>query len=566
MEVYPSKMKEKYLHLMELALSAYTDEMVRAYLNKVRSEGLSEHGFPRLTANIGILISHGIRTELLPLFIEMMDFCCDNIPRVKAANDFSVREIIACIWELERSETVSTDKIIAWRERLAGINPETCYNQVVKSPDDRLRNWVIFNALSEFYRQRDGLCDATEWVERNLEQQLQWFDENGMYRDNEHSEYHNPMVYDLVPRALLSLLLDSGYRGKYYERIDSLLKSAGVKTLLMQSANGEIPFGGRSNQFAHNEPWLVVVYEYEAKRYAREGRDELCASFKSAIERAIAHTEYWLTREPIYHTKNRYPTETRYGCEDYAYFDKYMITVASMLYMAYEICDDTLDCIYIPDTAANVFETSEYFSKLFLKCGGYSAELELNGDERYDASGLGRVHKIGAPSAICMSLPCPKNPKYKVDIEHPTALSLCSALPSDDGWVFGADSALYEVTSQSNKWTSAEALVDARFFDGRVVKEKYTVDESGVSISVRYDGDIAFALPAFEFDGERESEITLGDGILEIKRDGWCCRYTVSGEICDTGRISANRNGHYRAYLATAKNKIDVKVEIFEIK
>ena len=559
-------MKEKYLHLMELALSAYTDEMVRAYLEKVRSEGLSEHGFPRLTANIGILISHGRRTDLLPLFLEMMDLCCESIPRVKAANDFSVREIIASIWEIERCGAVPPERIHAWREMLGSINPETCYNQVVKSPTDRLRNWVIFNALSEFYRQMDGLTDATEWVDKNLEQQLQWFDDNGMYRDNEHCEIHNPMIYDLVPRALLSLLLDRGYRGKYYERIDSYLKTAGKKTLLMQSANGEVAFGGRSNQFVHNEPWLIVVYEYEAKRCAREGREELEAVFKSSIERAIAHTEYWLTRAPIYHTKNRYPTATRYGCEDYAYFDKYMITVASMLYMAYEICDDTLGGTYIPDTSASVFETSEYFSKLFIKCGGYSAELELNGDEHYDASGLGRVHKVGAPSAICMSLPCPKKPKYKVDIKNPTALSICAALPSDDGWVFGADSAVYEVTSQSNKWTSAEALVDARFFDGRVVKERYSVDESSVYISAEHEGEIAFALPAFEFDGESESEITRDDGTLEIKRDGWCCRYTVSGEISDTGTVAANRNGHYRAYLAKATDKIDIKIEVFEIK
>ena len=54
-------MKEKYIELMEKALSAYTDEHIQRYFNDVKTNGLTEHGFPRLTANIGILIAHGRR-------------------------------------------------------------------------------------------------------------------------------------------------------------------------------------------------------------------------------------------------------------------------------------------------------------------------------------------------------------------------------------------------------------------------------------------------------------------------------------------------------------------------
>ena len=51
--------------------------------------------------------------------------------------------------------------------------------------------------------------------------------------------------------------------------------------------------------------------------------------------------EEWLSKTPIRHIKNRFPTETKYGCERYAYFDKYMTTVASNLWAAYTICDDS---------------------------------------------------------------------------------------------------------------------------------------------------------------------------------------------------------------------------------
>ena len=52
-------MKEQYIELMEKALSAYTDEHILRYLDDVKTNGLTEHGFPRVTANIGILIAHG---------------------------------------------------------------------------------------------------------------------------------------------------------------------------------------------------------------------------------------------------------------------------------------------------------------------------------------------------------------------------------------------------------------------------------------------------------------------------------------------------------------------------
>lgn len=52
-------MREKYIELMEKALSAYSVEHIIGYFERVKLEGLTEHGFPRLTSNIGILVAHG---------------------------------------------------------------------------------------------------------------------------------------------------------------------------------------------------------------------------------------------------------------------------------------------------------------------------------------------------------------------------------------------------------------------------------------------------------------------------------------------------------------------------
>ena len=89
-------MKERYLNLMERVVCAYTTEHIDAYTETVTEKTVKEHGFPRLTANIGILLCHGRLPHLKSRFKTMMDLCCRDIPtpveiKGRRGNDFSVR-------------------------------------------------------------------------------------------------------------------------------------------------------------------------------------------------------------------------------------------------------------------------------------------------------------------------------------------------------------------------------------------------------------------------------------------------------------------------------------------
>ena len=547
---------------MERTLSAYSVSHIQRYFDDVKKNGLTEHGFPRLTANIGILIAHGRRQELRALFLDMMEFCCRTIPTVKAANDFSVREILCCLCEVEESGVADGDALARWKGYLRGIDPATCYNVAAKSPEDKVKNWALFTGLSEFFRIRMGLGGSEAFVDTQLATQLQWLDENGMYMDGS-GEKHHPMTYDLVPRGLFALLLNEGYCGRYCAEIDACLKKAALCTLKMQSPNGEISFGGRSNQFVHCEAWMAAVYEYEAHRYAKEGNFAMVRAFRAAIARAVGAIEEWLSMNPIRHVKNRFPTESRFGCEDYAYFDKYMITVASNLYAAYRLSDPALPTENAADCAPTVFATTEHFHKLFLKAGGYGLEFDLDADPHYDASGLGRIHKAGAPAAICLSVPCPREPLYTVGIDEPRALSICPCVLGDGEWLFGTDAA-WEVTDTFCDAATARAVLRTRFENGAEVLSRYTVCESGVVIELEGAQDVACLLPAFDFDGDVHTKIQSdGNGLTVVYR-GARCHYTVSGEIREVEGVFANRNGYYKVYMAVAKEHLKVTVEIFE--
>ena len=558
-------MKERYLNLMERALSAYTLEHMHAYMDEVRANGMLEHGLPRLASNIGILMAHGKRQDLLPTFIEMMDLCCKEtlIPYPRRCNEFTVRELLFCIHEVETAGIVAKADIDRWKGMMNQIVPENCYDKIVHEETDRITNWAIFGAVSEYTRHYFGLDADLEFVDRQLSCQFQWLDENGMYRDNEKEINHQPMVYDLVSRGLFAILLHLGYRGKYYERIDACIKKAALLTLKMQSCNGELPYGGRSNQFMHNEAWLATVYEYEANRYAGEGNMELACKFKSAADRALQAVELWLNKDPIRHIKNRYPTETKYGTEKYAHFNKYMITVASFLYTAYMLCNESIPMVAAPDVEPEVFQTSMHFHKVFLKSGGYALEIDTCGDPKYETSGLGRVHKTGAPSTICMSHSCPAKPRYVVDVEETPAVSICPGVMQDGQWLFGADTeAVYTVKEVSTDSASAYATIDCTLANGAAVETKYTVNASGASLSLLGDGKIACMLPAFCFDGDVEPQIIPEDSTLTVVYDGWRCRYTTDGAVVDLGLMGVNRNGHYRAFAATGENALNIKIEI----
>ncbi len=573
-------MNKQYLDLMEKTLSAYTDGHIIRYFNDVKRDGFKDQGFPRLTANIGILIANGRRRDLSVLFLEMMEFCCKTIPNVKAANDFSVREIVCCIAELEKSGVINDEVIMRWKGYFAAIDPKKCYNRFAEKPTDPIRNWALFTGTSEYFRQKMGLCDSSEFIDIQIASQLQWIDENGMYMDNAESDINQPIVYDLVPRGLFSLLLHAGYRGKYYAVIDDILKRAGLITLHMQSACGEVAFGGRSNQFLHNEAWLVTIFEYEAMRYQKEGNYAIAGKFKNAALRALKVAELWLAKNPITHIKNRFSPDSKYGCETYGYFDKYMISAASFFYVASLFCDDSILPIEESETPI-IWNTSKYFHKTFVKTEEYSLEFDTNAEAHYDGSGLGRIHRKGAPSSICLSVPFTKSPEYycgnwvnSTEITIPPAgrqvnsaqFSICPAVRGENGeWLYGADSQTkYNLAKMNVENDETKVVFECILVDGTEVKFSSSVNEAGVFVEVltEQDKEIGIALPAFDFDGEVHTKISTTENKIQVEYDGWVCEYS-SQSITDLKEYFANRNGIYKGYVATGKGKVGVSIKIY---
>ena len=548
--------KERYLDLMEKIVGAYSREHIEAYFDRVKRDGIREHGFPRLCADLGILIANGRKTAADDLFPDMMSYACAQAPVNKTpntGNDFSVKELTFALLAAEGSGNFPKELTDGWRASLSSIDPMKTYSCIAPVPPVIVGNWAAFAAASEQVRAFAGLGNEPDFIEREIASQMLAFDENGMYRDP-----HEPMLYDLVARLQLSTCLFFGYRGKYADRLDNLTKSAGLMTLGMQSVTGEIPFGGRSSQFLFNEAALASVLEYEATRWHRLGDETLASRFKAGAERA-AQSLSLLLSDPIRHIKNRYPRESGYGCEGYGYFDKYMTTAASFLYPAILFADDTV----VPDAGEEVPQiqtVSDAFHKVFLKNKTVFAEYDLHADLRYDASGLGRLHVNGFPSQLCLTVPFPVRPNYQIGEDNPHPLSLCPVLP--DGSPVCAEDAVWRLVSADESIPEAVFAVTQ---GGITYRETCRLTGNGAVLTLTGEGPLCRALPLFTFDGEKKTVIRKeGESTVSVTYEGAKCVFRTDGIITRNGTYFRNRSGVSTLFSARGEGRLTVEIS-FEI-
>lgn len=561
--------KGEYLDLVEAAVGAYTPDHIRAYHARVQKEGILEHGFPRLAANLGVLVAHGRRPADRALFRAMMDTCCAQMATALEAarrngkrahgvgNDFSVKEIVLCLLAVEKAKVYPAAVTEAWRADIRRAVPETTYSCQPRPGDPVAHNWAVFGAASEQLRVFAGLGGCAAYVERHISDQLRFFDVNGMYRDP-----HEPMVYDAVTRLQFMTALSYGYDGPSRAALEERLLRAAEPTLLMQAATGELPYGGRSNQFLHCESFYAAVCEWYAAWFKRRGDRETAARFRLAARRAVDSLGYWLGQPDYRHIKNRFPLATRQGCEGYGYFDKYMVTMGSWAWLGCLFADESIPAAD-ETPAATVFQTSPAFHRVFLRAGDYGVQLDTACDAPYDANGVGRIQRRGAPPMLALSVPFPdgaaRRPGYETGLTNATPLAVLPGWRTSEGWAY-ADAGPYAVRTLKAVGDRARAVVEV----GRAGRPPlvWDLDLAPTGLTLTLTGapgeELALTLPAFAFDGEAHTAIRASAHTLEVGFGGWMSRTETTGEVVDTKRLYGNRNGFSRRYEARGASPLRV--------
>ncbi len=557
--------KARYLDVVEMAVGAYTPEHMRTYLKSIQEKGIEEHGFPRLASNLGVLLAAGRRTspEEKELFKTMMDERCRQMSTAKGrnggrvGNDFTVKEVILCLYEVERAKLFPKEVTDAWRADISKAVPKDTYSCIPRPDDPVAHNWAVFSGASEQLRCHAGLGGDPAFVERQFSGQLRFFDANGMYKDP-----NQPLVYDGVTRLQFMLALRYGYAGPSRGFLERQFLASAEPTLLMQSATGEIPFGGRSNQFLHNEGFYFAVCEWYAAWFKERGDMAAARRFRAAARRAVESLDYWSRAKPLHHVKNRFPRDSKYGCEDYGYFDKYMVTLGSWAILGYLFADESIPDGDLPaDSAAAAFTTTPDFHMTFLRAGGYGAQFDAPADSHYDGSGIGRIQRRGAPPMLALSVPFAQKPSYHLDVTNKTPFAILPGWMRGGKWVYSYGGRYTNVSSSASDGV-ARMVADVTRKEDPPLRLTCAVSADGVEIVLSGEGELALTVPVFMFDGERKTEVKPEKDAVSVSLDGWTCRYETNGAMRDAGLVYGNRNGHYRRWEARGAGPLSLKVRI----
>ena len=557
--------KEYYLDIIELSLAGYSEDHIRTMMPPQGEPVDDIQAFSRITLLLGILIANGRKKDKIGLFCEMMDLCVSTFYRKEGdtRNDFSVKEAMLALRTVKG--LFPKEQMEKWFSEMAKVDPVKNFVEVRRSEDaPPLHNINIYNMVGEYLRELEGLTDTEAYFDRHWPTQMPWFDENGMYRDP-----NQPMLYDLTTRCQIQIMMGQGYHGKYRDEIDKNLKKAGLYTLLMQSVSYQFPYGGRSNQFLLNEVLIAANCEYEANRYFAEGNLKLAGMFKRSAHLAVLSMKRWLFQTPPHHIKNFYPQDSLWGCEDYGYYDKYMATVGSFVYIAYLYADDRIEEFPCPaEMGGFVFETSESFHKIFANNGTYFLEFDTNPDPHYDCAGLGRIHKKEIPTELMLSVPITENPSYKIPQENKHALSLCT------GWLDEKGNQVFLYDQKNLKHTLSEIRVNGtelsftviwsgNFCGCSAIKEHYCLTEEEVRISAELidpvHQKIFFAVPLFCDNGKEKSQIVSAENGIGVVLGDNTYHVTSSGTFHIDPQLLYNRNGTYQ----TAYSSLDgISIEV----
>jgi hypothetical protein len=235
--------------------------------------------------------------------------------------------------------------------------------------------------------------------------------------------------------------------------------------------------------------------------------------------------------------------------------------------VAYLFADDTIEAVDQPREASVTF-TAEPFHKCFLEAGDYFAEIELAADTHYDEDGLGRVHKKGAPSPLCLTTPMTATPNYKV--ENARAASMVPGYERDGKTTLALSHiATYRPYATHAENGAASLRMLSEFEDETILCHDYAVSKDGVDITVKEATHTGakprFSFLAFDFDGEVSTEIEMGEKCVSVTYEGWKCTYETNGRIIETGEYAENRNGRYRLFYAAADTELKLHISIEKI-
>ncbi len=460
----------------------------------------------------------------------------------------------------------SEEQIESWDNKLRSVQIEDLYRTYSQSEGN---NWVLVHTAGEFLRASNGFT-SSDYMEKMLGLQLPNFTDLGMY--NEHG---NPLPYDLFSRHYMSGMLYRNYDGQFFSPLRDALWKGAWTSLFMLSPFGELPTGYRSSHHIWNEAEQCVVVEIYASEYANLGREKEAGIFKRAAMLSLGSISEWIREDGSgYIVKNRFPIEARHGYEAYSVHTCYNMLACSMLAQAWQFAENSIVEKPSPaDVGGFVIPVLEPFHKVFANANGTYLEYDTNGDQKYNPTGILRIHLKGGHPQLGPSDGAA--PYYSGE-----GISLATGLSwqnTDGSWISLAEQKVepqkvevLEESPNSVKFQIVYHLDGNNTGSGNIsIIETIGIKDGVISVENEIAGTNGLkrlSWPMLVFDGENKVDVEMIDASISLELNGKGVRFTIiePGEMkLDRSGVQLNhRNGIVEtSFTEFSGNKISYKLQ-----
>jgi hypothetical protein len=225
-----------------------------------------------------------------------------------------------------------------------------------------------------------------------------------------------------------------------------------------------------------------------------------------------------------------------------------MITMGSWAMLAWYFADEKIPAAKYILAKPEVFLLSPTFHIALMVAGEYSAQFDYCANTHYDCNGIGRLHRRHAPVQLCLSMPCAKEPNYRLPEPNKSSLAIRPAVAESVNWniLHEAKTADFALT----QWKVGDLDLECK------------LSADGMEMALCGEGKVEMELPAFQFDGVDFTCISQDENSLSIAYRNWICRYRSNGRITNTGEVAHNRNGRYAIYRASSEKKLKLWISI----
>lgn len=540
----------------------------------------------RFACPAAVLVRERNRTDLISAASRALSQVSEGILKRAAGGDafpagvldLTMKEIVIA-YDILREYA---DGAIAdvWRRAISAIRADAVYT-VRKTLEEgkSFHNYGVYACTGEWLRRIHGLCGNRAWIERSLGYEMPLFTSFGMYRDP-----GDPMLYDLAVRHNLSELLHYGYDGEHRERIEELLRRAGATMLWTLSACGYAPFGGRSNALLHNEAMAAYCCEYLAGYWRGRGRIDLAAAFKEAALRAAKAAEPYVRENPIRFIKNWFDPSTRHGRDSsYGEYSNYALLAASVFARTALVADDGIPAVVTPPASHGcIVNLWPAFHKVFVTCGDSHAEIDTRCQAVYDVTGLGRLHRKGAPPDLGLSMGIAADPNYIVSGAsggRAAAVGPCwrtcagewQSLAQMSEEIEDVTVQKIEVSPDAVAWRIGWSFDSFSRIPVTSIVQNYRLTEGRLDIDICAQGIfecLGLEVPCLVTDGDVEARTEVSNQNVTVRFRGWAFRAEVqdASDCVIEETLRANRHAHYRvARFEAAQSAIKASLSILEI-